>query len=124
MPYKVERLDEGRGILRIWIGNVTVGEVAAANEDYFAREDWTKLEYVITDFAGITDFQATTAEIRQLASLAARIATFKPCHTIAIVAPSDFVFGLARMWEIFAEQTGWNTRVFRSRPEAEAWVHV
>jgi hypothetical protein len=41
---------------------------------------------------------------------------------VAIVAPSDLAFGIARMWEAFAEVTRWNTHVFRSRAEADPWL--
>jgi hypothetical protein len=40
----------------------------------------------------------------------------------AIVAVRDALFGMARMWEVFAEQYFRGTYVFRSRPEAEAWL--
>ena len=123
MPYTDEQLDDGRGILRLWTGAVAAGDVTVANADYLTREDWTKLEYLIADFSGVTELQATTEDIRNIAIAEARIATLIPNLVIAVVAPTDYIFGMARMWEVFAEQTGWIRRVFRSRPEAEAWVH-
>jgi len=41
---------------------------------------------------------------------------------VAVVAPLDFGFGLFRMWEVFAEKTGWRISVFRSRALADPWV--
>jgi len=45
-----------------------------------------------------------------------------PEGLVAIVAPSDLLFGLARMWETLAAQPGLNSRVVRARPEAIAWL--
>jgi hypothetical protein len=123
MPYTDERLDDGRGVLRLWTGAVAASDVVVANADYLTREDWTKLEYLIADFSGVTELQATTEDIRKIAIAEARIATLIPNLVIAVVAPMDYIFGMARMWEVFTEQTGWIRRVFRSRPEADAWVH-
>src|ERR1700733_7812532 len=53
MPFTDEQLDDGRGVLRLWTGAVTASDVIAANADYLTREDWTKLEYIIADFAGV-----------------------------------------------------------------------
>jgi|SRR5580704_2708505 hypothetical protein len=123
MPYTDEQLDGGRGILRLWSGIVVASEVIAATAGFLAPEGGAKAEYLIADFAGVTDLKATTKDIRNLSTAEAGIATVIPDLVIAVVAPSDFIFGLARMWEVFGEKTGWTLRVFRSRPEAEAWVH-
>jgi hypothetical protein len=32
------------------------------------------------------------------------------------------MFGLSRMWEVFVDQIGWKTKVFRSKSEAELWI--
>ena len=41
---------------------------------------------------------------------------------VAVIAPKDVQFGLARMWQSFADATGWEINVLRSRSEAEAWL--
>ena len=42
--------------------------------------------------------------------------------TCAVVACTDALFGMLRMFEVFAEQYFRETRVFRSAGEAEAWL--
>ena len=123
MPCHIEERDEGRGLLRVWTGVVTGSDVIAAIDDYRTTVNLTKLEYIIADHEGVTAFEATADEIREVANADARLAELKPHLVIALVAPTDIVFGLARMWEVFTERPGWSARVFRSRPEAEAWVH-
>jgi hypothetical protein len=41
---------------------------------------------------------------------------------LAIVACTDVMFGMLRMWEVFAERYFGKTCVFRSAREAEAWL--
>lgn len=65
----------------------------------------------------------STAELRVVAEQDKRIAALAPPGIlIAIVAPHDHGFGLARMWEVFVEGTGWETMSFRSRSDAEVWL--
>jgi len=45
-----------------------------------------------------------------------------PRAAVAIVAPKDEVFGMARMWEMMVVFTEWKIQVFRSREEADLWL--
>lgn len=110
-------------MVRVWTGVVAASELTAATiADYRVREHWPKVEYFISDFTGVTDLQATPEEIRELSNAEARTSAFIPNLAMAVVAPTDFLFGMARMWQVFAQKTGWSLGVFRSRPEAEDWA--
>jgi hypothetical protein len=123
VPYRDERLDGGRGIIRFWTGVVATRELTDATvADYEGREHWPQVEYFISDFTGVTDLSASPAEIRELSSAEIRSAPFIPNLIMAVVAPSDLTYGMARMWQVFAQKTGWSLGVFRTRPEADAWV--
>jgi len=123
MPYRNEHFDGGRGIVRIWSGVVAARELTEATiADYQVRENWPEVEYFISDFTEVTDLRATPAEIRELSTAEVRNAPFIPDLIMAVVAPSDFMFGMARMWQVFAQKTGWSLGVFRTRPEADTWV--
>lgn len=50
------------------------------------------------------------------ATLAGRV------RRIAIAAPGEVVFGLARVFQYFAERAGLTCKVFRSLDEAKAWL--
>jgi hypothetical protein len=55
---------------------------------------------------------------RQIASYAA------PGLLVALVAERSVVFALARMWEVFIEGIGWETKIFPSIAEAQDWVRI
>jgi hypothetical protein len=50
------------------------------------------------------------------AALAGRV------RRIAIAAPGDLIYGLARAFQYFAERAGLTCKVFRSMAEARAWL--
>jgi hypothetical protein len=53
--------------------------------------------------------------------------TFSKSSTIpkvAVVAPKDLSFGLARMYQVFANSVPWNFVVFRAMDAALAWLRV
>ena len=41
---------------------------------------------------------------------------------VAAAAPTDAGFGLGRMWEVLAEETGWPTLIARDMSEAQKWL--
>jgi hypothetical protein len=47
-----------------------------------------------------------------------------PGFLVALVAERNVVFALARMWEVFIEGIGWETKIFPSIAEAQDWVRT
>jgi hypothetical protein len=43
---------------------------------------------------------------------------------VAVIAPNDLSFGLARMYEVFADSIPWDFVVFRSVDTALAWLRA
>ena len=76
---------------------------------------------VLLDVSGITSLpekHELRTVTRTIAEISGRV-TFGDC---AIVASRDAVFGMMRMFEVFAQQYFRLTRVFRTVSEAEAWL--
>jgi hypothetical protein len=45
-----------------------------------------------------------------------------PGARVAVIAPTDMLFGVSRMWGVFVEPSGMEIQVFRLRAAAEQWV--
>jgi len=60
--------------------------------------------------------------LRQVTREMARVRSRIQFGTCAIVASSDALFGMMRMWEVFAEDYFRETHVFRAVADAEAWL--
>jgi len=71
----------------------------------------------------VTPLEAAADEVRRVIDIDRRLVDFIPRAAVAILAPKDEIFGMARMWELMAGVfPGWQIRVVRTRAEADAWL--
>jgi hypothetical protein len=76
-------------------------------EIFDARGAWTNL---------------TADEIRDLVYVTGALQSRERLGPTAIIAQSDLVYGMARMYEILLEGKGVPVGVFRTLPEGEKWL--
>lgn len=76
---------------------------------------------VLLDLSEMTSLPAID-QLRMVASEIARIVPQVQLLNCAIIAPKDALFGMARMFEVFAEQHFTATRVFRTKEEGAVWL--
>jgi hypothetical protein len=124
MPLKVEYLDERRGVLAEASGELTGDELLTGMADVNSLDLAERpILYTFFDFNGATGVNISTIQIRAAADLAIRGSGRQSIsRVVAIYAKNDLPFALARMWEVFVNQTGWETYVFRARSDAVIWV--
>jgi len=87
--------------------------------DYVAR---TSPRAGVLDLSAVTFLNATPQTVRNLAALVPALPD--PSRTRCIIAPSDHVFGMARLFEIEGEHTRPNLHVIRTAEEAWAILSV
>jgi len=123
MSYSTEVIDAGKGILHIGRDTVSGNELlASANRILDMVKKGFSPSYAITDLGEVVDFHVTAEEIRLNAEINISISKYLPRARIAIIASRNHIYGIARMWEAYAQRTGWAIRVFRDKNEALAWV--
>ena len=124
MPFSTEWVSEGRGVYLSGTGLLTGQEILDAKTSLLRESDRLKgLHYGLIDLTDVTELGVTRDDVLEFVQVDMQIALNVPrALAVAIVAPSDLAFGIARMWEAFAEVTRWNTHVFRSRAEADPWL--
>ena len=105
-------------------GVLTGAELVEANREFFATEldRFAKAETWLSDYTDCTvgDFPAEL--VRDLVEISVRVSRVNPRLRVALAVTPDLLFGIGRMWEALAAQTGWAAGVFRSLAEAEAWL--
>jgi hypothetical protein len=106
-------------------GTLTDAEVFAYQREVWSRPDVAGYDELVdmTDVEHVADSSPT--RIMGLASLSAGMDVRAPATRFAIVAPRDFEFGLGRMYGAHREMDSRSTKrigVFRTRPEALAWL--
>ena len=125
MPYTMDFTKDGKGVLRKGLGVLKGQEIIEGGLALLAEEQRLRgLTYGRADFTEVTSIVITPDDIHRIADTNKRMAQINPHAVVAIIAPGDAIFGIARMWETFAESTGWKTKVVRTAAEADAWLEV
>jgi hypothetical protein len=121
MPIEGHILHNGMG--RVWVcrGVLSGKDLIANNERILSSKSYVGVRWLLIDETEAT-LEISAAEIRTIREQDDRLSVVLPELVTAVVVPTDFGFGMARMWEILTERPGWSTRAFRSRPEAEVWL--
>jgi hypothetical protein len=125
VPYIIRQLEDGKGILSNGSGKVTLAEIERAKQEFARSPDFASPKaYLLIDLTDVTALDLSGAEIQGTAESTVRMfpSLFSPGAKAAIIAPTDILFGLARMWEVFVERSRLDVQVFRSRAAAEEWV--
>jgi hypothetical protein len=122
MPYTSEVIDNGKGLLHIGSGTVTGNDLmASATTALKLVQDGLSPRYGPTDLTHLTEF-AVSNEIERNAILNSNIALLLPSVKLAIVAPTDNIYGMVRMWLAHRDRTRWRSEVFRRKEEALLWL--
>ena len=126
MPIELDFTQDGLGVIYQCQGSLGLQHFADANSRLLATPDRIKkLKYVIIhgnsmepQYFSVTQMDGIILQDRHIASYAIE------GLLVALVAKQSTVLGLARMWEAFVEGIGWETKIFASLEDAEAWVRV
>ncbi len=124
MPLQTEFTADGRGVLQTVTGDLSVEDLI---RDLSGRQDdparLAQRRFVLVDFSGVTRLTGATPEkVRRLIAEQRRAARFAPRLALAVIAPPDHIYGIARMWEGLTEDLGWSVCIVRTRVDAIAWL--
>ena len=114
MPFHCELDRESQVLCTAFDGSFTFGDFLASGEET-RRHITDKITAVIWDYTEVTSFDVSTAEIRQMAAMPSPYPAGIP--SIA-VAPTDYVYGMFRMFQILSEATRPHLGVVRTREDA------
>lgn len=102
-------------------GRLTLTEFKEALREYYRSQPTRNLFW---DLARADVSGASPEEAEELARFVKELAHSRDGGRNAIVAPDSSTFGLAKIYQLFAEnvQQTSQTRIFKTRQEAEAWL--
>jgi len=95
-------------------------ESEQADRKLWAATDWPGVS-AVWDFRGAR-FDLSSLDVRGIAQFILERQRERPPARMAFVTPRDVDFGLARMFEVFREDSRTAFRVFRDYDEAMAWA--
>ena len=123
MPYQIVYSENPLGVVTTFSGIITDENLIQSCIDRALEEDILKdLIYIMDDFSSVSEFKVTSEGVKKCAevSVAASMLNNKIIH-VAIM-PSDLLYGMARMWQAYIDETGWTSNIVRSREDAEQWL--
>lgn len=123
MPMPVTyQIDAANGIVRTrCVGAVTLEEVLGHFRDLTRDPNCPRRLDVLLDLSQETSLPESQ-EMRIVAYEISRVRERVVFATCAVVACGDALFGMLRMFQVFTEELFGESWVFRSLPEAEAWL--
>lgn len=124
MPIQIEVKHRAMGVVYHCQGAVTIEDFFIAGKGFLATpEEIRKWRYSLID---LTDVESMDIHYDQVSFIVQQNDQIAACAVpgvlLAVAAPKDIGFGLARMWEMLVERVGWETMTFRSVAEAEGWI--
>ncbi len=102
-------------------GDVTLEEVIGHFQELAGDPDCPYHPDVLLDLSEQTTIPKTD-QLRAVAREIGRVRGRAQFGACAIIACQDALFGMIRMFEVFTEDLFGETGVFRSLPDAEAWL--
>lgn len=115
--YEIDK--ERRLVTSVASGVIALRDVWAHHERLLKDPDFDPNFVQLIDVTQITKLEMSTEDIRRVAGSN----VFATNPRMAIVASSQVLYGLSRMFQILREMDGQEgIRVFRERDEALAWV--
>ncbi|HXV37131.1 MAG TPA: hypothetical protein VEC18_08275 [Myxococcota bacterium] len=102
-------------------GDTTFEEVMEHFRELEADPKLPKRLDVFLDLDSMTTIPLSD-QLRDVARAVARLKAKVEWGSCAILASRDVVFGMSRMFEVFAEGLFERTRVFRKREDAQRWL--
>jgi hypothetical protein len=88
-----------------------------------SEPDFDAFADVLIDLRDVGELRISSGGLRQLVEILGAIERPGAAIEVAIVAPTNAVFGMARMYQILrSSRSGEETKVFRSLDEALGWL--
>lgn len=123
MPYKIIYSENPNGVTTFFSGVLTDKEIIQSCEERTSSEEKMRnLQFIKDDLLDITEFRVTSEAIQTCASYALKVSELNKKIVHTAIVPTDLIYGMTRMWDVYSDGTDWNKNIFRNREEAEIWV--
>jgi hypothetical protein len=120
----IQTFRKAKGLILVYSGQISHKEMLDVRATFGSHPpEMENCRFLLVDLTDAALAQISTDALKELAGLHNVLAehTFTGM-SVAVVAPRDVEYSLSRMWQVFVEETGWETMVFRSHAEAERWL--
>ncbi len=113
--------DQKIAYIKAW-GKVVVDEIMIEGARMFAETEWENGFNILCDYREKTDFNLRNEDVEKVVDQDNKHEHLFDKSKLAIVAKSDLVFGLSRMWEMLSLDSNLTKMVFRDINDTESWL--
>lgn len=111
---------KSNGVIAWHQGVINSNDLIQANKKIYSHKYDEGLEFQLIDVTKVEEFNVSPEDMRILAEMDRNEIKHKK-QFACVVAPSDSLFGMARMWNIQSEENNFENNVVRSMEEAITW---
>ena len=122
MGVKVEILEDGRGVEVVAEGVVKGQQIIDAHSEIYDGRYLKRQRFQIVDKSRCTEYNVTADEIEAIAELDKKASLVNPDIKIAVIESQNLQFSLTELWQAHLANSEFQTRSFRDRASAMAWL--
>lgn len=117
------RIDPERQLIltRAW-GVLTDAELLAHKDRLLHDAAFDPGMPELSDVRAIERLDVTTVGVKAMVAHDTAHSERRSGHRLALVVPTDEAFGMARMYQLMGKRDDGSVAVFRTLPDAEAWL--
>ncbi len=111
----------------LWVrpeGLLTLADILENRQEMSRLLSQTPNLHELIDLTGVTELQITSEDVYVIAWTEKRLNLNKAKRLRAVVAPTDFFFGMCRMYEMITEASETEIQVFRDLASAAKWLNL
>ena len=118
------RIDKKSGIVFTTMeGTVSISEIIDGLQELMTHPDFSPGLNGLVDMRNST-VNSTPEEVKRIAELMTSHREEIGISRSAVVVSKDAIFGMARMFQVFAEKSSIKTQLFRDIDEARQWLGI
>jgi len=123
MPVEYEYHDNRQGVLiRAW-GNVDGSDMISSMRRIFSDDETIRnYRYGIVDYSNIATFNISHDQIFSLAKIHIEASKINPHIIVGFAIEKPLVYGLVRIWMVYANMTGWKVNIEKDLESITRWV--
>lgn len=91
-------------------------------EEFKCHPNFIDFEYILMMFIEVREMHLSSQETQYLAKLDREASIRNPDIRFAVVTDAPIVFGMARMWQSYYDDTAWQIMVFQDLEKARSWL--
>jgi hypothetical protein len=99
-------------------GTVTLEDIRSYRTQLTADPEWRPEFDRLADYTEVSELSISTLEVVKVAQEAVQLTDKLGEGRLAVVAPSGFIYGMGRMYQMHGETRGIDIEVFRHRESA------